>query len=75
MSADLMNLDCTRCDGDGVLGPAVGDNCPDCNGSGQSLHDPRCSGECVKCFGAEACSLVGYSCTPCNGECRGWSEA
>jgi hypothetical protein len=30
-------------------------------------HDMRCMGECEKCWGADACGLVGHSCIPCTG--------
>lgn len=30
-------------------------------------HDPRCSGECEYCHGADACGLVGHGCEPCHG--------
>jgi len=30
-------------------------------------HDFRCMGDCDRCWGADACSLVGSSCVPCSG--------
>lgn len=32
-------------------------------------HDYRCMGECVRCHGAGACSMVGDACIPCGGQC------
>ena len=32
-----------------------------------SLHDFRCQGDCMVCWGADACGLVGHSCIPCGG--------
>ena len=34
-----------------------------------SVHDHRCQGECVRCWGADACGMVGQSCIPCTGSC------
>ena len=34
-----------------------------------SVHDYRCQGECVRCWGADACGMVGQSCIPCTGSC------